>query len=403
MMTSSADPRELNVEAGTFSCENGAAAVAPVSGKRRAMIYAVTSAVGVAVGVSLCLLGTTQIGNDAVIRSEYDLGCVTNHLGARGAALGKVADCRLTKAGIAQGFDQVFGKFAYARPVPLVRPSGSEIIPMRARTGNVMMALSADEAGEARKFFIGGNWKATGTPDSVKSLVEALNAGKVEVDTEKSVDVVCSPPFVYLSQVKDTLRSDFSVAAQNLWNQAPGAWTGETPAEMLTGMGVGWVILGHSERRDNCGETDQVVADKTKFAVDAGLSTITCIGEKLDAREGGTTFDVLNEQMKPLAATLDEKDWDKVVLAYEPVWAIGTGKVATPEQAEDTHAYLRKWLTDNVSEKVSNSVRILYGGSVKPDNADELSVKPNIDGFLVGGASLDGPGFTSIINSGKNQ
>jgi len=216
------------------------------------------------------------------------------------------------------------------------------------------------------------------------------------------VEVVCAPPFVYLAQVKDTLRKDYSVAAQNMWDKSPGAWTGEVPAEMLKNMGVGWVILGHSERRENCGETDQRVADKTKFAVDGGLSTITCIGEKKDAREGGTTFDVLDTQMKPLAATLKEEDWDKVVLAYEPVWAIGTGLTATPDQAEETHAYLRQWLADNVSKKASDSVRILYGGSVNDKNSDELGTKPNIDGFLVGGASLNGDAFTTIVDSAKS-
>lgn len=250
----------------------------------------------------------------------------------------------------------------------------------------------------ARKFFIGGNWKANGSPESVKQLVEDLNAGELTVDP-KDVEVVCAPPFVYLSQVKDTLRKEYAVAAQNMWDKAPGAWTGETPAAMLNEIGVGWVILGHSERRENCGETDEVVAAKTKFAIEGGLKTMPCIGEKLEERESGKTFDVLDQQMKPIAAALTEEDWDKVVLAYEPVWAIGTGKVATPEQAEEVHAYLRKWLADNVSQKVSDSVRILYGGSVNDANSEELGQKPNIDGFLVGGASLKGDAFTTIVNS----
>lgn len=254
---------------------------------------------------------------------------------------------------------------------------------------------------EARRFFVGGNWKANGTPASVKQLVADLNSATLEVDAKKDVEVVCSPPFIYLSEVKSSLRSDYAVAAQNLWDRAPGAWTGETPAALLTEMGIKWVVLGHSERRENCGETDQVVADKTKFAIENGMQTITCIGEKLEERESGETFDVLDRQMKPIAAKLSEDDWDKVVLAYEPVWAIGTGKVATPEQAEDVHAYLRKWLSDNVSPKVSDSVRILYGGSVNDKNSEELGKKPNIDGFLVGGASLKGDAFTTIINSAK--
>ncbi|CAE8626413.1 unnamed protein product [Polarella glacialis] len=253
----------------------------------------------------------------------------------------------------------------------------------------------------ARRFFIGGNWKANGTPASVKQLIADLNSAKLEVDANKDVEVVCSPPFVYLAEVKQSLRSDFGVAAQNMWDKAPGAWTGETPTQMLTDMGIEWVVLGHSERRENCGETDQVVADKTKFAIEGGLSTMTCIGEKLEERESGETFNLLDRQLKPIAAALSEEDWDKVVLAYEPVWAIGTGKVATPDQAEEVHAYLRKWLADNVSKKVSDSVRILYGGSVNDKNSEELGRKPNIDGFLVGGASLKGDAFATIINSAK--
>jgi len=254
---------------------------------------------------------------------------------------------------------------------------------------------------QARRFIIGGNWKANGSPESVSKLIEELNAGELEVDPKKDVEVVCAPPFVYLSEVQSKLRGDYAVAAQNMWDKDPGAWTGEIPGKMLADMGIKWVVLGHSERRENCGETSQVVADKTKFAVEHGLSTLTCIGEKLEARDAGTTFEVLDEQMKPLAATLSEADWEKVVLAYEPVWAIGTGKVATPDQAEEVHAYLRKWLKDNISEKVSDSVRIQYGGSVNDKNSAELGQKPNIDGFLVGGASLKGDAFTTIVNSVK--
>mmetsp|Transcript_111195 Transcript_111195/g.248490 ORF Transcript_111195/g.248490 Transcript_111195/m.248490 type:complete len:316 (-) Transcript_111195:95-1042(-) len=252
----------------------------------------------------------------------------------------------------------------------------------------------------ARKFIIGGNWKANGSPESVKQLIEDLNAAKLEVEAEKDVEVLCAPPFVYLSQVQDSLRKDFSVAAQNLWNQDPGAWTGETPAKLLTDMGISWVVLGHSERRENCGETSQVVADKTKFAVDNGLSTLTCIGEKLEAREAGTTFDVLDEQMKPLAATLSEADWEKVVLAYEPVWAIGTGVVATPLQAQETHYQIRAFLKEKCGAAVSDAVRILYGGSVNEKNCMALGELADVDGFLVGGASMK-PSFTDIIGAAQ--
>lgn len=288
---------------------------------------------------------------------------------------------------------------ATAGAVLLLSRGGSEASGFAGLASSSRVAKTSLEAG--RKFFIGGNWKANGSPDSVKKLIEELNAGKIEVDTAKDVQVVCAPPFVYLSQVKGSLRPDYAVSAQNLWDKAPGAWTGETPAQMLKDIGIDWVILGHSERRENCGETSEIVAAKTKFALGHGMSSITCIGEKLEEREGGTTFQVLDEQMKPLAATLSEEDWDKVVLAYEPVWAIGTGKVATPEQAEEVHSFLRKWLKDHVSPKVSDSVRILYGGSVNDKNAEELGTKPNIDGFLVGGASLKGASFTTIINAAK--
>lgn len=275
---------------------------------------------------------------------------------------------------------------------------------------HVETAFSLSQAGragltalQARRFIVGGNWKANGSPESVAQLVSDLNRGSVNVDTSKDVQVVCAPPSIFLSDVKRKLRSDYAVASQNMWNKKPGAWTGELPADMLTSAGIGWVILGHSERRENCGETSQIVADKTKFAIESGLNTITCIGEKLEARKAGKTFDVLDEQMRPLAATLTEKDWDSVVLAYEPVWAIGTGAVATPEQAEETHAFLRKWLKENVSARVSDSVRIQYGGSVTDENSAALSAKPNIDGFLVGGASLKGDKFTNIVNSAKHS
>lgn len=253
----------------------------------------------------------------------------------------------------------------------------------------------------ARKFFIGGNWKANGTPDSIRQLIADLNAGDIEPDTSKDVEVVCAPPFTYLSEVRKALRGDFAVAAQNLWDKGPGAWTGEIPAQMLKDMGIDWVIVGHSERRQHCGESSQVVADKTKFALDTGLHTITCIGEQLSERESGSTFDVLSEQLEPIAAALSEEEWSSVVLAYEPVWAIGTGVVATPAQAEEVHAYLRKWLGDNVSERVAESVRILYGGSVNDANSEELGQMPNIDGYLVGGASLKGGAFTTIVNSAQ--
>jgi len=260
-----------------------------------------------------------------------------------------------------------------------------------ARTGNTALG--------ARRFLVGGNWKANGSPNDVRQLVQDLNAGRLSVDLAKQVEVVCAPPFPYLLDVKQSLRSDYAVGAQNMWDRQPGAWTGEVPGPMLRDLGVDWVILGHSERRQHCGETSEIVAAKTKFAIDIGLRTITCVGETLEEREAGETFNVLVTQMTPIAASLTKNDWDRVVLAYEPVWAIGTGAVATPEQAQEVHAFLRMWLQENTSGKVAVDTRILYGGSVNDRNSQELAALPDIDGFLVGGASLDGGKFTAIVNS----
>ncbi|THU46268.1 hypothetical protein C4D60_Mb09t03150 [Musa balbisiana] len=197
----------------------------------------------------------------------------------------------------------------------------------------------------ARKFFVGGNWKCNGTVEQVKKIVTVLN--EAEVPPEEVVDVVVSPPFVFLSLVKSLLRSDFQVAAQNCWARKGGAFTGEVSAEMLVNLGIPWVILGHSERRLLLGWIS---------------------------------------------------DWNNVVLAYEPVWAIGTGKVATPTQAQEVHTALRKLLHDNVSPEVAASTRIIYGGSVNGANCKELAAQPDVDGFLVGGASLK-PEFVDIVNS----
>jgi triosephosphate isomerase len=245
-----------------------------------------------------------------------------------------------------------------------------------------------------RKFFVGGNWKCNGTTDEVKKIVGTLNEAKVP--GEDIVEVVVSPPYVFLSFVRALLRSDFHVAAQNCWVQKGGAFTGEVSAEMLVNLDIPWVILGHSERRQLLNESSEFVGDKVAYALSKGLKVIACIGETLQEREAGTTFDVVAAQTKAIAAKVT--NWDNVVLAYEPVWAIGTGKVATPAQAQEVHADLRKWIHDNVSAEVAATVRIIYGGSVNGANSKELAGQPDIDGFLVGGASLK-PEFVDIINA----
>ncbi|XP_055802459.1 triosephosphate isomerase, cytosolic-like isoform X2 [Solanum dulcamara] len=200
------------------------------------------------------------------------------------------------------------------------------------------------------------------------------------------MQVVVSPPFVFLPLVKNELRPDFHVAAQNCWVKKGGAFTGEVSAEMLVNLSIPWVILGHSERRALLGESNEFVGDKVAYAISQGLKVIACVGETLEQRESGSTMDVVAAQTKAIAERV--KDWSTVVLAYEPVWAIDTGKVATPAQAQEVHAELRKWLQENVSTEVASSTRIIYGGSVSGANCKELAGHPDVDGLLVGGASL---------------
>lgn len=245
-----------------------------------------------------------------------------------------------------------------------------------------------------RKFFVGGNWKCNGTSEEVKKIVSTLNAGDVPSD---AVEVVVSPPFVFLPLVKSTLRPDFHVAAQNCWVKKGGAFTGEISAEMLVNLEIPWVILGHSERRALLNETNEFVGDKVAYALSLGLKVIACVGETLEQRESGSTMEVVAAQTKAIAERVS--NWSNIVLAYEPVWAIGTGKVASPAQAQEVHFELRKWLGANTSPEVAATTRIIYGGSVSGSNCKELAGQPDVDGFLVGGASLK-PEFIDIIKSG---
>uniref|UniRef100_A0A0G4I5M8 Triosephosphate isomerase n=1 Tax=Chromera velia CCMP2878 TaxID=1169474 RepID=A0A0G4I5M8_9ALVE len=251
----------------------------------------------------------------------------------------------------------------------------------------------------ARKPVIGGNWKCNGTKQSVADLVKLLNDGGSFPDCE----VIVSPPYLHIGYVKDNLRNDIEVATQDLLaKEGFGAYTGEISGAMIKDFGLNWVITGHSERRDGFGgqpgESDDVVALKTRIALDQGLKVMPCIGEKKEQREAGTTMDVIDAQMTALVKVLKPEDWANLVLAYEPVWAIGTGLTATPQQAQDTHKGIRDWIAQKVSPSIAENVRILYGGSVKAANAEELFAEPDIDGFLVGGASLNKE-FIAIINA----
>uniref|UniRef100_A0A914EF17 Triosephosphate isomerase n=1 Tax=Acrobeloides nanus TaxID=290746 RepID=A0A914EF17_9BILA len=241
-----------------------------------------------------------------------------------------------------------------------------------------------------RKFFVGGNWKMNGDKESIDGIIAFLNQSAACGD----VDVVVAPPTIYITYVKERLRAGIEVAAQNSYKVAKGAFTGEISPAMLKDLGLKWVILGHSERRHVFGEKDDLIADKAVHAIESGLDVIYCIGEKLEEREAGQTKEV---NFRQLQAIVDKNlDWNHVVIAYEPVWAIGTGKTASPEQAQEVHGWIREYLREKVSDKVSNETRIIYGGSVTAENAAELAKKPDIDGFLVGGASLK-PDFVKII------
>lgn len=252
----------------------------------------------------------------------------------------------------------------------------------------------------SRKFFVGGNWKCNGGVDAVAKLTAALSAAVP--DLPQDVEVVVSPPLVYLESVRRTLHGYYGVAAQNSWTKK-GAFTGEVAPEFLLELNIGWVILGHSERRHVLKESDELLVEKTKSALAAGLQVIFCVGELESERESGATNTVLERQMSFVARALPSAaEWSRVVVAYEPVWAIGTGKTASPAQAQDAHAFIRAWMAAN-APGVADSVRILYGGSVTPQNANELAAQPDVDGFLVGGASLDAAKFVPIIQSAAQK
>ncbi|GAW22306.1 hypothetical protein ANO14919_118420 [Xylariales sp. No.14919] len=244
----------------------------------------------------------------------------------------------------------------------------------------------------ARKFFVGGNFKMNGSISSITEIVDNLN--KAQLDS--NVETVIAPPALYLLLVREKAKKEIGVAAQNVYDKPNGAFTGEISVQHLKDSGIDWSILGHSERRTILGETDEVVASKTKYATENGVSVIWCCGESLEQREAGQTLDVIAKQLAALKAKIS--DWSKIVIAYEPIWAIGTGKVATTQQAQEVHASIREWLAKNVSQSVANETRILYGGSVSEKNCKDLSKEKDIDGFLVGGASLK-PAFVDIVNS----
>jgi triosephosphate isomerase len=248
-----------------------------------------------------------------------------------------------------------------------------------------------------RKLIIAGNWKMNKTVAEALTLVADL---KRDLAGVKEVDVVVAPPYTALSEVsKAILDSNLKLAAQNMSENNFGAFTGEICAGMLKEFSVRYVILGHSERRQFQKETDALIAKKAAAAHAASLKPIVCIGETLAEREGNLMEKVLETQVRGSLAGLTKEQMAETVVAYEPVWAIGTGKTATTQQAQDAHAFIRKVLTAMFDAEVARKVRIQYGGSVKPNNANELMSQPDVDGALVGGASLEARSFADIVKN----
>jgi triosephosphate isomerase len=248
-----------------------------------------------------------------------------------------------------------------------------------------------------RKKIIAGNWKMFKTSFEAIELVTELKRNLSEV-TE--VDIVVCPPFTALSEVHDVLtESNIGLGAQNLYWEDSGAFTGEVSAAMIKSTGAEYVIIGHSERRQYFHETDESVNKKIRAALKHQLIPIVCVGEVLSEREAGKTFAVIKTQCEGSLAGLSAKEMEGIIMAYEPVWAIGTGKTATPAQAQEVHKFIRELLTRKFDSDVAGKVRIQYGGSVKPENTAELMGQSDIDGALVGGASLKSDSFTQIVKN----
>ncbi len=246
-----------------------------------------------------------------------------------------------------------------------------------------------------RKPIVAGNWKMNKT---VAEAIDLANAIKRDLADCKDVDVVLCPPFTALKAVGDVVTgTHIDLGAQNMHWEKSGAYTGEVSAAMLRELFCHYVILGHSERRQYFGETDEIVNKKTKAALASNLKPIVCIGETLQERESGRTEAVITTQTRASLAGLSPRELVECIVAYEPVWAIGTGKTASPQQAQDVHALIRRLLKEIADDAVAQSVRIQYGGSMKPANARELMSQPDIDGGLIGGAALEARSFIEIV------
>ena len=244
--------------------------------------------------------------------------------------------------------------------------------------------------------FVGGNWKMNTNAQEGLDLIKGIHAGD-------GVDVAVFPPFVYLQGIGQAMGTGVILGAQDCWHQGNGAFTGEISTEMLADCKATSVLTGHSERRHVIGESDELINQKTLRGLEAGLTVVLCIGEELHHREAGQTDAVNEHQIRAGLSGVDASQLGKVVLAYEPVWAIGTGKTATPEDAQDAHGKIRALISDMYGPDAAASIRIIYGGSMKPGNAGELMSMPDIDGGLIGGASLKAEDFNAIIEAARGS
>jgi triosephosphate isomerase len=247
-----------------------------------------------------------------------------------------------------------------------------------------------------RQKIIAGNWKMHKNAEETEDLLNELIDKLPNVEAQ----IIVAPTFVNLASAVDHLEfTNIGVAAQNMHQNESGAYTGEISAEMLKSIGVNLVILGHSERRAYFHETDAILSQKVTTALKHDMTVIFCFGEELKDRQNKQHFNIVEHQLRDGLFHLDNKDWDQIVLAYEPVWAIGTGETASPEQAQEMHEFIRETIRKRFGSDVAEDVSILYGGSVKPDNAKEIFSKPDVDGGLIGGAALKASDFAAIVNS----
>jgi len=248
-----------------------------------------------------------------------------------------------------------------------------------------------------RKYLIAGNWKMNKDHRETVDLINNIKSGFKPGD---NFDALVCPPFTSIpAAVKSAEGSGIKVGGQNICWEEKGAYTGEISAQMLLTIGCEYVILGHSERREYLKESDELISKKVKLAIDTGIKPIVCVGETLDQREQNKTEEVIGGQFEGAFDGVDKVAFDQCVIAYEPVWAIGTGKTATPEMAEDVHRFIRNKVREKYEEDSAEKIRILYGGSMKPSNSAELLSQPDIDGGLIGGASLDAESFLGIIST----